>query len=173
LYLQLANEGDVDAFTWLEIISRRRARKAATEEKRREAEAECAFWQAVQYTVAEHYYSLGEVKNESHLGYMLLTGVGCDTDLERGIKLTLSDMSCIVKALDSDITSEVKRIVKAKSKLGEYRLINALIDSDADLVKGIADEFAALDNAAEVFVRTSSLLHGAIYDAKHSTGTRD
>ena len=172
LYLQLAAEGDTDAFTWLEIIASRRARKATSEEHRREADAERVFWQTVQYTVIEHYYNLGELKNEKHLAYMLLTGIGCDADLERGIKLTLSDMSRAASALDGTIASEVKRITTAKSKLDEHKLIGALIDADADLIKSVAAEFTALDNAAEVFVRASSALYSAIYDAKHPSDKR-
>ena len=55
LYLELAKAGDNSAFFWLEDIAKRKAQKSKTDEERRDAENESAFWQTVWDTVAEHY----------------------------------------------------------------------------------------------------------------------
>ena len=165
LYVELAKEGDMSAFTWLESIATRKVKKAKTDEERLDAEAECAFFETVQYMVDDYYYNQGVLEYEKHLGFMLLSGVGCEVDIERGIKLVLSDMRRTIQSFDKDMAIKVIRFVNghAEERLWGSKLINAIFDGNDKAIEDIVADIIALDNAVEIFNRASSLL----YSAKH------
>ena len=165
LYVQLAKDGDMFASTWLESIATRRAKKAKTDEERLDAEAECAFFKTVQYMLNDYYYNQGVLEYEKHLGYMLLSGVGCEVDIERGIKLVLSDMTRTIQSFDKEMAIKVIRFItgRGEERIWEVKLINAIFDGSNKEIEDIVMDIKALDNAVEVFNRASSLL----YSAKH------
>ena len=165
LYVQLAKEGDMSAFTWLESIATRKAKKAKTDEERLVAEAECAFFETVQYMVDDYYYNQGALEYEKHLGYMLLSGVGCEVDIERGIKLVLSDMTRTIQSFDKEMAIKVIRFVtsRGEERFWEAKLINAIFDGNDKAIEDIVADIMALDNVVEIFNRASTLL----YSAKH------
>lgn len=165
LYVQLAKDGDMSAFTWLESIATRKAKKAKTDEERLDAEAECAFFETVQFMINDYFYNQGVLEYEKHLGYMLLSGVGCEVDIERGIKLVLSDMTRTIQSFDKEMAIKVIRFItsRGEERLWEAKLLNAIFDGNDKEIEDIVTDIKALDNAVEVFNRTSSLL----YSAKH------
>ena len=165
LYVELAKDGDMSAFTWLESIAARRAKKAKTDEERLNAEAERAFFETVQYMLNDYYFTQGVLEYEKHLGYMLLSGVGCEVDIERGIKLVLSDMTRTIQSLDKEMAIKVRHFVNSRGeeRIWEAKLINAIFDGDDQATEDIVTDIKALDNVVEVFNRASSLL----YAAKH------
>ena len=165
LYVELAKDGEMFAFAWLESIATRRAKKAKTDEERLDAEAERAFFETVQYMLNDYYYNKGVLEYEKHLGYMLLSGVGCEVDIERGIKLVLSDMRRTIHSFDKEMAIKVIRFItgRGEERLWEAKLINAIFDGNDKATEEIVTDIKALDNAVEVFNRASSLL----YSAKH------
>ena len=96
---------------------------------------------------------------------MLLSGVGCEVDIERGIKLVLSDMRRTIQSFDKEMTIKVIRFItgRGEERLWEAKLINAIFDGNDKATEEIVTDIKALDNAVEVFNRASSLL----YSAKH------
>jgi hypothetical protein len=163
--VELAKDGDISAFTWLESIATRKAKKAKTDEERLDAEAECAFFETVQYMVGDYYYNQGVLEYEKHLGYMLLSGVGCEVNMERGTKLVLSDMTRTIQSFDKEMAIKVIRFVtsRGEERLWEAKLINAIFDGNDKAIEDIVADIMALDNVVEIFNRASSLL----YSAKH------
>jgi hypothetical protein len=172
LFLELAKDGEAVAFPWLEIIANRKAKKADTQEERCRAEEECAFWQSVQYMVAEHYYNRGVLKHEKHLGYMLLCGVGCDADVERGAEITIKDMRRVSKSLGADtVNCALSFLDEYSDALHTHKEIVASLLRGDDLTFNmcIAD---AKENGTLVGVlcKVSSMLYAKIQQVKYEGG---
>jgi hypothetical protein len=174
LFLELAKDGEAEAFPWLEIIANRKAKKADTQEERCRTEEECAFWQSVQYMVAEHYYNRGVLKHEKHLGYMLLCGVGCDADVERGAELTIKDMRRASKSLDIDTVNCALLVLDEYSDTLhiQKKIVASLLRGDdlmLDTCIATAKENGTL---VEVLCKASSMLYSKIQQVKYEGGNR-
>jgi hypothetical protein len=168
-YLDLAKQGYKEAIAHLERISAIRAEKATSEDERNAAILERDFWETVQFMIAEHYYNLGELKYEKHLGFMLLVGVGCDVNTERGVKLTFSDMERTASSLDSEVkTRAIELCAKHAFRTGvvERMLIDAIWKGDMESAYDIVEKIHSLGIVAEVVNKVSSIFYSRIHDAK-------
>ena len=168
LFLALAKEGDANAYTWLETIASRKAKHAQTEAEKQQATEEAAFWQAVQFLVAEHYYAKGNLKHEEHLGYMLLQGIGCEVDVERGAALTLQSMQRKAATLEEKVAKRVRASFTREGKaltLGD-ELILAILDGNGEALSQCISAAKASDDFARILSGASSLLSVRVYDAK-------
>ena len=160
LYLDLAKDGDVDAPVWLEIIANRKARVGATEAERIAAQQEREFWQTVTFMVTEHYFKLGITKHESSLAYMLMSGSGCERDVEAGIHHALTDMRRTVAMLDRGVIMDTMAHVEARSEKRPLsaKLAAALLEGDDAAVEVIVADFKTRDDVAELFSGASNML---------------
>jgi hypothetical protein len=168
-YLDLAKQGYKEAIAHLERISAIRAEKATSEDERNAAILERDFWETVQFMIAEHYYNLGELKYEKHLGFMLLIGVGCDVNTERGVKLMLADMERTVSTLSVEVkTRAIEVCSKRASRTGviERLILDAIWKGDAECIYDIIEQIRYLGIVAEVMINVSGLFYSRIHDAK-------
>ena len=174
-YLELAKQGYKEAFAHLESIAMKKAERATTLTKRQAACDERDFWETVQFMVAEHYYNLGDLSYEKHIGYMLAFGIGCDTDRAQGINMMLSDMRRTLGSLDIDVRDRlIAACVKHGKRYGvlENMLLLAVIKADTQKVDEIVSGVAHLGIECEVVSRTSAIFHSKVYDAKREGGAR-
>ena len=168
-YLDLAKRGYKEAIAHLERISSIRAEKATSEDERNAAILERDFWETVQFMIAEHYYNLGELKYEKHLGFMLLVGVGCDVNTDRGVKLTFSDMERTASSLDSEVKTRAMEIcAKQAFRTGvvERMLIDSIWKGDMESAYDIVEKIHSLGIVAEVVNKVSTIFYSRIHDAK-------
>ena len=168
-YLNLAKQGYKEAFVHLERISAIKAEKATSDDKRNAAIAERDFWETVLFMVAEHYYNLGELKYEKHLGFMLLSGVGCDVNTERGVKLMLSDMERTARTLTDKVKNRaIKLCSKQAARTGavERILLDAIWMDDMERAYDIIKQIRYIGIVAEVMINVSGLFYSRIHDAK-------
>ena len=167
-YLDLAKQGYKEAFAHLEGILTQRADSATLEEDRKTALAERSFWQTVQFMVAEHYYAKGVLKYEEHLGFMLLCGIGCEVDVERGAALTLQGMQHKAAALEAKIAERVKASLTAEGKATTLveELILTILDGNGEALSQCVSAAKASDDFVRILRVASSLLSVRIYDAK-------
>ena len=168
-YLDLAKQGYKEAILHLERISAIKAEKETSEDERNAAILERDFWETVQFMIAEHYYNNGELKYEKHLGFMLLVGVGCDVNTDRGVKLTFSDMERTASALDSEVKARAMEIcAKQAFRTGvvERMLIDAIWKGDMESAYDIVEKIRSLGIIAEVVNKVSAIFYSRIHDAK-------
>ena len=168
-YLDLAKQGYKEAIAHLERISAIRAEKATSEDERNAAILERDFWETVQFMIAEHYYNLGELKYEKHLGFMLLIGAGCDVNTERGVKLMLADMERTVSTLSVEVkTRAIEVCSKRSSRTGviERLILDAIWKGDTECIYDIIEQIRYLGIVAEVMINVSGLFYSRIHDAK-------
>ena len=168
-YLDLAKQGYKEAILHLERISAIKAEKATSEDERNAAILERDFWETVQFMIAEHYYNLGELKYEKHLGFMLLVGVGCDVNTDRGVKLTFSDMERTASLLDGEVKTRAMEIcAKQAFRIGvvERMLIDAIWKGDMESAYDIVEKIRSLGIIAEVVNKVSTIFYSRIHDAK-------
>ena len=168
-YLDLAKQGYKEAILHLERISAIKAEKETSEDERNAAILERDFWETVQFMIAEHYYNLGELKYEKHLGFMLLVGVGCDVNTDRGVKLTFSDMERTASSLDSEVKTRAMEIcAKQAFRTGvvERMLIDAIWKGDMVSAYDIVEKIRSLGIIAEVVNKVSTIFYSRIHDAK-------
>ena len=168
LFLDLAKEGNADAFVWLEAIASRKAKHAQTEAEKQQATEEAAFWQTLQFMVAEHYYAKGVLKHEEHLGFMLLCGIGCEVDVERGAALTLQGMQHKAAALEAKVAERVKASLTLEGKVPTLveELILTILDGNGEALSQCVSAAKASDDFARILSDASSLLSVRVYDAK-------
>ena len=172
-YLDLAKQGYKEALAHLERIAAKKAEKATTNEKRLAAEAERDFWQTVQFMVAQHYYNLGELSYEKHLGYMLAFGVGCEADGERGASMMLADMSRTLDSLDIDTKDRlVAECVKRGNRCGvlENSILLAVLRWDKEQLDKIIASIQPLGICGEAVSIASGIFYSRLYDAKREGG---
>ena len=168
-YLDLAKQGYKEAIAHLERISSIRVEKATSEDERNAAILERDFWETVQFMVAEHHYNIGELKYEKHLGFMLMTGVGCDVNTDRGVKLVFSDMERTASSLDSEVKTRAMEIcAKQAFRTGvvERMLIDAIWKGDMESAYDIVEKIRSLGIIAEVVNKVSTIFYSRIHDAK-------
>jgi hypothetical protein len=124
------------------------------------AQQEREFWQTVNYMVAEHYLKLGITKHESSLANMLMSGSGCERDVEAGIHHAIADMRRTVAMLDRGGKMDTTAHVDARSEKRPLsaKLAAALLEGDDAAVEAIVADFKTRDDVAELFSGASNML---------------
>ena len=172
-YLNLAKEGYKEAFSHLERLAAKKVEKATTNEKRLAAEAERNFWQTVQFMIAEHYYNLGDLSYEKHLGYMLAFGIGCDADGGRGAWMMLDDMSRTLKSLDIDTKDRLTaECAKRGYRCGvlENSIMLAVLRDDKEQLDKIIASIQPLGIVGESVSAAAGIFYSRLHEAKRRGG---
>ena len=100
---------------------------------------------------------------------MLLVGVGCDVNTDRGVKLTFSDMERAASSLDSEVKTRAMEIcAKQAFRIGvvERMLIDAIWKGDIESAYDIVEKIRSLGIIAEVVNKASAIFYSRIHDAK-------
>ena len=168
--IELLNKGYAKAIPYLERDAIKRAKASKSDDERIDCESEIAFWNTLTYMVCEHFYELGELNYESHLAYMLLSGVGCSKDTERGMKLSVLEMERTASSLVGEARDTALEFIESRRQKGrerEAKIAKAIFDGNRAELDAQLDIARSKGDEKEIMVGASSLMHCARHYAMH------